>query len=64
MEQWQVTPESRLSSLAVYNVNDTPVPDYCKDRAILSLPKNLSLNKSQDGTLSVWATDIIPRGTR
>lgn len=67
MDRWQDVPESQLASLAVYTVNDTPVPEHCSDRSLLSLPKNLTLKGNMvDGinNLTVWATDIIPRGTR
>ena len=51
MDSWDNIPESRLPSLAVYNVHDSPVtPDdllnESKCRAVQTLPTNLSLRPS------------------
>ncbi len=80
MDNWRQIPEDRLPSMAIYNVNDAAVPEFCKDRAAATLPANLTIrNRSDIGwqqqqqqqqqeeqpcSRGVWSTDLIPRGTR
>ena len=47
MDNWRQLPEERFPSLAVYNVNDSPAPDFCDNRAAASLPPNLTIRRRE-----------------
>ncbi|XP_076308459.1 PR domain zinc finger protein 1-like [Tachypleus tridentatus] len=58
--------EEDFEHLAVCVVPDNPCDEDCSNKSQTSLPRNLTIKRSQTVTnvLGVWSIDCIPKGTR